>query len=64
MTKLLAALVACTISAGAFAQAASAPMPATSGASSDMGASKPAGKHHMKKSHDKKHKEAASKPAA
>ena len=59
MNKLIAALVACTFSIGAFAQmAASAP-----GMSSDMGASKPMmmkKKHHMKKHHGKKSMKAAS----
>ena len=74
MTKLIAALVACTFSIGAFAQMASAPMGkpsgmapmgAASGMSSDMGASKPMmkKKHHMKKHHGKKMMKAASAPA-
>ena len=74
MTKLIAALVACTFSIGAFAQMASAPMGkpsgmapmgAASGMSSGMAASKPMmKKHHMKKHHGKKTmKKAASAPA-
>ena len=57
MNKLIAALVACTFSIGAFAQMASAPMGTSPGMSSSMGASKPMmmkKKHHMKKHHGKK----------
>ena len=74
MNKILAALVATVVSAGAFAQA-TAPAPAASGAMSTEKSGAPMAdkksdsgmkKHHtMKKHHDKKPMEAAaSKPAA
>jgi len=67
MNKILAALVATVVSAGAFAQT-TAPAPAASGAMSTEKSSAPmkekaVKKHHEMKKHDKK-MDAASKPAA